>query len=74
MTEDKKRTKTQIVLPEADAIELNEYLRSKEARIKMANELGCSLQSVRNWRDSMRFPRYCLPYLKNIRLIRNLQR
>ncbi len=72
--EPKKREKKQIILDLEDALELNSYLESKSERQKIAKELGTSLQSVRNWRDSKRFPRYCLPYLKNLRLIKGLEK
>lgn len=76
MTEEKEtRSKVQIVLNEADAAELLEYLQVRGNKKMMAEELGVSPQTVSNWMNDERpkFPRYCLPFLKNMRIIKKLQ-
>lgn len=74
MTEDeKKRAKVQIVLNETDAAELLEYLKVRGNKQLMAEELGVSPQTVSNWMGKGEFPKYCLPFLKNMRIIKKLQ-
>lgn len=67
------RSKIQIILNETDTIELLEYLKVRGNKQKMAEELGVSPQSVSNWMAKGEFPKYCLPFLKNMRIIKKLQ-
>lgn len=70
--EEKKRPKVQIVLNEADSAELLEYLKIRGNKKNMAEELGVSPQTVSNWMANKQFPKYCLPFLKNMKIIKNL--
>ena len=74
MSEEKKtRAKIQIMLNKADTIELLKYLEVRGNKKSMADELGVSPQSVSNWMEKGEFPKYCLPFLKNMRIIKKLQ-
>ena len=72
MTEEKiKRPKNQSILPEGDAKEFISFLLEKKGNQKIAcKKLGVTRQTVSNWIKSGEVPQYCLPYLEQIRTLK----
>ena len=70
-TEKTKSLKSQIMLPATDAAEFISFLQEKKGNQKVAcKKLGVTRQTVSNWIEKGKVPQYCLPYLEQLRTLK----